>query len=204
MNSDPSTYLRGDIYIATQENMSVGAEIWGNRPAIIVSNDTINNKSNVVNMVYLTTSKNKNPFAPTHCPIQSGNKKAIAMCEQIVSIDKSRLSDKIGHITDEEQKNIDSCLLFTLGISNSIHPSTMFKKWENYINKYHLSITSPMDIFETDEDIANKYENSVLNSQLTYEDSDFDVIIKDLNMYKSLYEQKCKQIAELKTMVSQI
>ena len=126
------------------------------------------------------------------------------MCEQIISVDKSRLSDKIGHITAEEQKNIDSCLLFSLGISNQIHPSTMFKKWENYINKYHLSIANPMDTFETDDDIANKYENSVLNSQFTYEDSDFDVIIKDLNMYKSLYEQKCKQIAELKAMVSQI
>lgn len=132
-----NTFSRGDIfYIKDSDSQQpVGAEIWPNRAGLIISNDALNKSSGVVEIVYLSTSPRKRP-SPTHVPVNSGTKKAIAMCEQIHTVDKSRLTDKIDHITDEEMVDIEEALLFSLQINTGRNPQGIFKKFERQLALY--------------------------------------------------------------------
>ena len=111
---------RGDIYYINYntDNSEVGSEQKAGRPAIIVSNDTCNRESGVVEIVYLTT-QNKTQL-PTHVDINSARYRSIALCEQIKSVDKSKLGDYMGHITEAEEKQLNKALAVSLGLIDII------------------------------------------------------------------------------------
>lgn len=104
---------RGDIWFIKKMYETVGSEQSGSRPALIVSNDTGNEHSPCVSIVWLTT-KDKNPL-PTHaevmCKVQS-----TALCEQINTISKDRLESFVRSCTKEEMEEIDKALMVSLGI----------------------------------------------------------------------------------------
>ena len=108
---------RGDIFYVSREE-TVGSEQRAGRPAIIVSNPECNEHSPVVEIVFLTCQR-KRPM-PTHVKIESVGRRSTALCEQITSIDVSRLGDYKGHVTDEEMHQIDMALMCSLGL----HPLT--------------------------------------------------------------------------------
>jgi mRNA interferase MazF len=87
----------------------------GVRPCIVISNDTNNLFSDRVNVVPLTT-KIKKPLI-THCFISSCCKvTSTALCENIITIDKNRLINKIGSLNDFEKKNVEYCIRRQLNI----------------------------------------------------------------------------------------
>ena len=104
---------RGDIFYIHREE-TVGSEQHSGRPAIIVSNDECNENSSVVEIVFLTC-RHKRPL-PTHVKIESIGRRSTALCEQITSVDISRLGDYKGHVTDEEMRKIDAALMCSLGL----------------------------------------------------------------------------------------
>jgi mRNA interferase MazF len=114
---------RGDIFYIDgtghpMSGMAGGFLSHGARPAIIVSNDVNNgNSSPVVEVVFLTTAEKKS--IPTHAAV-SCKKPSTAMCEQVVTVTKDMLKDFAGHVTAEEQKNIDRCLAISLGLPGII------------------------------------------------------------------------------------
>jgi mRNA-degrading endonuclease toxin of MazEF toxin-antitoxin module len=114
--------------------------MWSNRPGLIVSNDVDNARAGFVKVVYLTTQTKKNKRLPCHIKVWSGDREAIALCEQIHTIDKSRIEFYVGAITEEESKEIDKALMFSLGISNTVKPSTLFKKWANAVDRYGIDL----------------------------------------------------------------
>ena len=117
-HSDKSPSIkRGDIFYVNRSE-SVGSEQRSGRPAIIVSNPVCNEHSPVVEVVYLTCQYKHR--LPTHVRIESTGRRSTALCEQITSVDVSRLGDYKGHATDEEMQQIDAALLCSLGI----HPLT--------------------------------------------------------------------------------
>lgn len=65
-------------------------------------------------MVYLTTREKAS--LPTHVRINSAERTSLALCEQIVTVCKSRLERRIGSVTAEEMQNIDKALKRSLGI----------------------------------------------------------------------------------------
>lgn len=85
------------------------------RPAIIVSNDTGNKFSNVVEVVFLT-SQDKKPL-PTHCTVLC-RVPSTALCEQITTIHKDRIGDFIRTCTDKEMKAVNECIRISLGLSD--------------------------------------------------------------------------------------
>ena len=104
---------RGDIYFITGIE-ATGSEQGGERPAVIVSNDTGNKYAPVVEAVYLTTKRKTD--IPTHVYISSAERPSIALCEQIVTVCKSRLERYIGSVTVAEMRRIDRALSTSLGI----------------------------------------------------------------------------------------
>ena len=95
---------RGDIFYADLSPV-VGSEQGGIRPVLIIQNDTGNKYSPTVIAAAITSQTGKNKL-PTHIEIgseENGLKAdSVVLTEQIRTIDKSRLKEKIGHITDSE------------------------------------------------------------------------------------------------------
>ena len=95
---------RGDMFYADLSPV-VGSEQGGIRPVLIIQNDMGNKYSPTVIAAAITSQVNKNKL-PTHIEIDSeefGLKSdSVVLAEQIRTIDKSRLKEKIGHIDDEK------------------------------------------------------------------------------------------------------
>ena len=87
----------------------------GDRPVLIVSNDINNNHSPIVNVVPLTSNLDKKPL-PTHCEIISSPHKSIALCEQIMTINKDELINCIGECKTFEMRQIKICLMIQFKI----------------------------------------------------------------------------------------
>ena len=93
---------RGDIFYADLRPV-VGSEQGGIRPVLIIQNDIGNKHSPTVIAAAITSQTGKNKL-PTHIEIGAQNSglkaDSIVLTEQIRTIDKSRLKEKIGHIDD--------------------------------------------------------------------------------------------------------
>lgn len=87
----------------------------GDRPAIVVSNDIGNNHSPMVNVVPLTTNLDKKPL-PTHCEIISSPYKSIALCEQVIPINKEDLIYCVGECKTFEMRQVKVCLMIQFNI----------------------------------------------------------------------------------------
>lgn len=105
---------RGEIYYIESTYSEIGSEQRAGRPAVIVSNDTANKSSEVVEVVYTTVSPKKD--LPTHVLLRSMQKESTALCEQITSVSTSRLGTFIGKCTDNEMNSIDVALSISLGL----------------------------------------------------------------------------------------
>lgn len=84
------------------------------RPGIIVSNDTLNERDGLLEVVYLTTHPGED--LPTHVSIRSCDKPSTAQCEAVYSITRQRVGNYCGTCTPEEMAAIDAALLISLGI----------------------------------------------------------------------------------------
>lgn len=149
---------KGDVfYIKSDPNKQpIGSEMWSDRPAIIISNDANNDCSPIVQIVYLTSSHRKK-LSPMHVAIKSAGKKSIAMCEQIYTIDKTRLEKYITSINEKELEDIQNAICFCLGI-DATNCNTVFKKWENYIKRNKININLEQEyLIETTQNQAIKH-----------------------------------------------
>ena len=187
------TYKRGQIYFIESDphQPPVGDEIWSDRLALIVSNDTGNFTSGIIEIVYLTTSFRKRP-SPLHIKVTSNNKTVLALCEQIHTVDKSRIRNYVGSITNNEQKEIDAALLLNLNLFKTSHPIGIFKKWENYINKYHLSVV------DEQKELRKKLNNSKEEKLL----EQINILIKERDCFKALYESKEAILNEIQNIAN--
>lgn len=95
---------RGDMFYADLSPV-VGSEQGGIRPVLIIQNNLGNKYSPTVIAAAITSQKTKNKL-PTHIEINSKDfglkSDSIVLAEQIRTIDKSRLKERIGHIDNDE------------------------------------------------------------------------------------------------------
>ena len=110
---------RGDMFYADLSPV-VGSEQGGVRPVLVIQNNIGNKYSPTVIVSAITSQLNKNKL-PTHIELDSeefGLKAdSIILTEQIRTIDKSRLKEKIGHINDTQvMSKIDSALGVSFGL----------------------------------------------------------------------------------------
>ena len=113
------TIKRGDMYYADLSPV-VGSEQGGIRPVLIIQNDMGNKYSPTVIAAAITSQIGKNRL-PTHIEISSQNSglksDSVILAEQIRTIDKSRLKEKIGHIDDNSVINkINNALGVSFGL----------------------------------------------------------------------------------------
>ena len=103
---------RGEIYWVDIPN-AIGHELMKDRPAIIVSCDALNDNSPVVQVVYCSASPKKE--LPEHITIRSTEQISTALCENVYTVDKSRVGRFVGRCTKQEMEQVDLGLLSGLG-----------------------------------------------------------------------------------------
>ena len=109
---------RGDIYYADLRPV-VGSEQGGVRPVLIIQNDIGNKHSPTVICAAITSKMNKAKL-PTHVELSAKQcdmvKDSVILLEQLRTIDKQRLREKICHIDVELQEKVDTALKVSLDL----------------------------------------------------------------------------------------
>ena len=111
---------RGDIFYADLSPV-IGSEQGGIRPVLIVQNDIGNKYSPTVIAAAITSQINKAKL-PTHTEISASEygliKDSVILLEQIRTIDKKRLKEKIGHLDDELMEKVNEALSISFGLTD--------------------------------------------------------------------------------------
>lgn len=112
---------RGDIYYADLSPV-VGSEQGGLRPVLIIQNDVGNRYSPTV-IAAAITSKMSKTHLPTHIDIYAEQvglaKDSVVLLEQIRTIDKRRLKEKMGHLDDSVMNEVNSAIAVSFGLGGT-------------------------------------------------------------------------------------
>nr|WP_201750536.1 type II toxin-antitoxin system PemK/MazF family toxin [Senegalia massiliensis] len=110
---------RGDIFYADLSPV-IGSEQGGVRPVLVIQNDVGNKYSPTIIIAAITSQINKAKL-PTHIEINASEygltKDSVVLLEQIRTIDKKRLREKIGHFDEDMMKIVDECLRISTGLA---------------------------------------------------------------------------------------
>ncbi|MCL2234744.1 MAG: type II toxin-antitoxin system PemK/MazF family toxin [Firmicutes bacterium] len=108
---------RGEIYYADLSPV-VGSEQGGIRPVLIIQND-IGNKYSPTIIACAVTSQLTKAKLPTHIEVSAGSfglvKDSVILLEQIRTLDKRRLKEKVGEIDQRTMQKVDRATLISLG-----------------------------------------------------------------------------------------
>ena len=111
---------RGEIYYADLSPV-VGSEQGGIRPVLVVQNDVGNKYSPTVIIAAITSQLSKAKL-PTHIELNKDkynlSKDSVVLLEQIRTLDKRRLKEKISSIDSVMMNQIDVAIMISLGITN--------------------------------------------------------------------------------------
>lgn len=109
---------RGELYYADLSPV-VGSEQGGVRPVLIVQND-VGNKFSPTVIAAAVTSRIDKAKLPTHIALGAREyglvKDSVVLLEQIRTLDKRRLKDRIGVLPQDVMKRIDEALMISLGV----------------------------------------------------------------------------------------
>lgn len=110
---------RGDVYYADLRPV-VGSEQGGIRPVLIVQNDVGNRHSPTIICAAITSKMNKAKL-PTHIELRADRydmeKDSVILLEQLRTIDKKRLKDKVCHLDGEIMGKVNHALMISLELN---------------------------------------------------------------------------------------
>lgn len=117
------------------------------RPGIIVSNDKLNERDGLLEVVYLTTHPRED--LPTHVSIRSCDKPSTAQCEAVYSITRQRVGNYCGTCTPEEMAAIDAALLISLGIELETRQAE-----------------EPAEVIKTPDDLLAEFDKAIVERDI--------------------------------------
>ena len=121
MSDDFQLIKRGELYYADLSPV-IGSEQGGVRPVLVVQND-VGNKYSPTVIAAAVTSKLTKARLPTHIELSARTyglvKDSVVLLEQIRTIDKRRLKERIGLLSPQVMARVDDALLISLGFSSS-------------------------------------------------------------------------------------
>ena len=112
---------KGDLYFADL-SLVVGSEQGGVRPVLVVQNDVGNKYSPTIIVAAVTSQINKAKL-PTHVELRASDgglsKNSVVLLEQLRTIDKRRLKEHIGTLSETQMPTVDQALSVSLGIAET-------------------------------------------------------------------------------------
>lgn len=116
-----TTVKRGDIFYADLSPV-IGSEQGGTRPVLIVQNNTGNRHSPTVIAAAITSQTGKARL-PTHINIPGGSvglsKDSVILLEQVRTIDKRRLRERMGRLDDQHMSLVDNAIAVSFGLNEN-------------------------------------------------------------------------------------
>jgi mRNA interferase MazF len=128
MGSDKMNSIkRGDIFYADLSPV-IGSEQGGLRPVLIVQNDVGNKYSPTVIAAAITSRMTKSKL-PTHIDVLGEHvglsKDSVILLEQIRTLDKKRLKEKMGHLDDKVMSEVNEAITISFGLSTRTYTDTV-------------------------------------------------------------------------------
>lgn len=113
---------RGDIYYADLSPV-VGSEQGGTRPVLIIQND-VGNKFSPTVIAAAITSKTDKSKLPTHIDVYAEKyglaRDSVILLEQVRTIDKKRLKEKMGHLDDDVMNRVNDAITVSFGLEDPV------------------------------------------------------------------------------------
>ena len=132
---------RGDIFYADLSPV-VGSEQGGLRPVLIVQNDIGNKYSPTVIAAAITSRMGKTKL-PTHIDVRCSTgetgmdmglaKDSVILLEQIRTLDKKRLKEKMGHLDDDTMRKVNDAITVSFGLTGYEQPPAPVKPGEDVV-----------------------------------------------------------------------
>ena len=120
--SAPQTVRRGDIFYADLSPV-VGSEQGGLRPVLIIQNDVGNRYSPTVIAAAITSRMGKTKL-PTHIDVYADrvglSKDSVILLEQIRTLDKRRLREKMGHLDEDVMAEVNNAIAVSFGLHEGL------------------------------------------------------------------------------------
>ncbi len=117
---------RGDIFYADLSPV-IGSEQGGMRPVLIIQNDIGNKYSPTVIAAAITSRLGKTRL-PTHIDIYADKvglaRDSVILLEQIRTIDKKRLGEKMGHLDDDIMNEVNNAINISFGLTQGDYPAS--------------------------------------------------------------------------------
>ncbi len=136
---------RGDIYYADLSPV-VGSEQGGLRPVLIIQNDVGNRYSPTVIAAAITSRMGKTRL-PTHIDIYAEkaglSKNSVVLLEQIRTLDKRRLKEKMGHLDEGMMSEVNSAIAVSFGLLDNGSDRALSS--ESYAESAAVASVSPAD-----------------------------------------------------------
>ena len=121
MKAMNATVRRGDIYYADLSPV-VGSEQGGLRPVLIIQND-IGNKYSPTVIAAAITSRMSKTHLPTHIDVYAEKvglaKDSVILLEQIRTLDKRRLKEKMGHLDEGMMNRVNTAIAISFGLGDA-------------------------------------------------------------------------------------
>lgn len=143
---------------------------YGGRPAVVISNDMINEFNGVVSVIYLTTNPSEN--LPTHVAVNATMRKSWAICDQITTVSKKRIGKYVGQLNTKELEDVKRAICTTLLIDytdiNKKSIEDMLNAWSEAIKRTATTdeiSEYPVEDFETAEPQPDEKQTTSVSTE---------------------------------------
>ena len=136
---------RGDIYYADLSPV-VGSEQGGLRPVLIIQND-IGNKYSPTVIAAAITSRMSKTHLPTHIDVYAEKvglqKDSVILLEQIRTIDKRRLKEKMGHLDTVMMDRVNTAIAISFGLGDAVEDAAARAEMQENHLRFTASLSDP-------------------------------------------------------------
>lgn len=191
--------IRGEIYYVMPKNTEEDAVTLntGGRPAIIVSNDMLNQTNGYVSVVYMSRTKSYTRHLPTDVIINSAMEESVAICSEVYTVPRARIGKFVNQVTENELKQIEKALAITFSApvdTRTVKESVeLYNKWQKFLENKMESVA----VCEESNMITSNTETQPIITQPTVIQDitltpEYIKLETERDIYKNLYTELLK------------